>query len=148
MRAAIGADYRRSLFTDGEGAMLPPLIDWLRSTGRVRARTAVTTELPWLGRRVDLAVVTGRGRTSAFELKVGRFDRVLEQAAYNRLSFHTSWIVTANHPKLRGLDAARNLGLGLVVVKDHKVTPMLLPREGQPPPETTRRLQSLIRARA
>ena len=137
-----------SAFQDGEAALMPTLMRWLVATGRVRAQTRVAHEVPWLGRRVDLALLTGRGTTSAFELKIGRLQRVLEQAAYNRSSFHRSWVVTGNRPKHEGLEWARRLGVGLLVVQGGRVAAMAAPAEQDPHPAALRRLRAAIAARA
>lgn len=133
---------------DGESALMPALMRWLVTTGRLRARTNVAYEVPWLGRRVDLALLTTGGIASAFELKIGRLQRVLEQAAYNRSSFHRSWIVTANHPRTGGLRWVSELGIGLVVVQHDVVTMLAVPSVGQPHPSALKRLRGAIRTHA
>jgi hypothetical protein len=132
----------------GEASLLPCLMRWLIATGRIRARTHVAFEVPWLGRRVDLALLTGRGTTSAFELKLGRIQRVLEQASYNDLSFHRSWVVVGNRPKSDGLEWARHLGLGLIVVRPPSVTLLLRPILRTPQHSILRRVQTAITTRA
>src|SRR4051794_35326726 len=102
----------------GERSMLPGLLSMLRSSGRVRTDTEIVMELPWNGRRIDLATLTRCGRTSAYELKLGNFPRVLEQAIYNRLSFDRSWIVVDTAPTRKNLDFAISQGIGVIVVKD------------------------------
>jgi hypothetical protein len=135
-------------FDNGEAALLPHLMRWLVVTGRLRGRTEVAFEVPWLGRRVDLALLSGRGVTSAFELKIGRLQRALEQAAYNRSSFHRSWVVTGNRPQAQGLEWARSLGVGLVVVQPPEVTLVLLPSARTPERSVRHRVRSAIAARA
>lgn len=135
-------------YQDGEAALLPALLRWLVATGRLRTRTRVAYEVPWLGRRVDLALLNGRGFATAFELKIGRLQRVLEQAAYNRSSFHRSWVVTGNQPRAEGLRWAHELGVGLLVVRQEVVVPLALPTIRRPHPAAVRRLRTAIRARA
>lgn len=132
----------------GEAALMPALMRWLVTTGRLGAQTRVAHEVPWLGRRVDLALLTGRGVASAFELKIGRLQRVLEQAAYNRSSFHRSWVVTGNHPKAEGLRWVTELGLGLLVVQHDAVVRLTVPRITQPHPAVAKRLRGAILGRA
>lgn len=132
----------------GESRLLPYLMQWLIATGRIRARTHVAFEVPWLGRRVDLALLTGCGTTSAFELKLGRMQRVLEQASYNNLSFHRSWIVVGNHPKSDGLAWVQHFGLGLIVVKPPSVSLLLRPILRSPEQSVSRRVQASIAKRA
>lgn len=133
---------------DGEAALLPYLIGWLISTGRIRHRTLVAYEVPWLGRRVDLALLDSRGTTSAFELKLGGIQRVLEQASYNGLSFHRSWIVVGSRPRQNALDWVRRLGLGLILVRRPTVVLLARPRGDQPGPVVAKRVRSAISARA
>ena len=47
-----------------------PLLEWLKAKGWLREDTIVSRELPWMGRRVDLAILTRSGRTTAYELKI------------------------------------------------------------------------------
>jgi hypothetical protein len=136
-----------SRFSEGESALMPALLRWLVATGRLRSQTVVAHEVPWLGRRVDLALLTGRGVTSAFELKIGRLQRVIEQAAYNGASFHRSWVVTGNRPKEDGLGWARALGVGLLVVQGDEVTALVSPTLRNPHSATARRLRQAIAAR-
>lgn len=127
---------------------MPALMRWLVATGRVRTQTAVAHEVPWLGRRVDLALLNGNGVTTAFELKIGRLQRVIEQAAYNRASFHRSWVVTGNKPKQQGLEWAHELGVGLVVVQGDSVSALVNPAPQAPHPEALKRLRASIAAQA
>ena len=137
-----------SHYEDGESTLMPVLMRWLAGTGRLRMQTRVAYEVPWLGRRVDLALITGRGVTSAFELKIGRLQRVLEQAAYNRSAFHRSWVVTANRPRVDGLRWARELGVGLLVVQGGVVTPLVAPAIQRPHPAAIKRLRASILTRS
>jgi hypothetical protein len=121
---------------------------WLVATGRLRDHTRVAYEVPWLGRRVDLALLTSRGLTTAFELKVGRLQRVLEQATYNAASFHRSWVVTGNKPKPDGLRWASELGIGLLVVQHDVVTAYASPTAQRPHPSVAARLRAVILERA
>lgn len=101
-----------------EGALLLPLLDLLRNRGWIRPDTIVRTELAWAGRRVDLATLNASGGTTAFELKLGSFQRVLEQAMYNRLAFDRSWVVVSAMPMPRNLAAAREHGVGVIVLDE------------------------------
>ena len=127
---------------------MPVLLGWLRATGRIRRNTQVAFEVPWLGRRVDLALLNSRGVTTAFELKIGGLQRVLEQAAYNRSGFYRSWIVTGNHPKEDGVRWAERLNLGLIVVQNCSIRLLLNATYEMPPAEATSRLRVAIVTRA
>lgn len=133
---------------NGENAMLPALVEWLVRSGRIGARTRIAYEVPWLGRRIDLALVAGSGQITAFELKMGSFSRVLEQAVYNSSAFHRSWIVTGNQPRGVGLDLAAELGLGVLVIRGGNVSVGILPSVRRPDPGLVERVRDRIRQRA
>ncbi len=96
--------------------MLADLLPWLVRTGRIRAQTQVVLELPWLGRRIDLVLSTGRGDVTAFELKLSSTGRALEQALYNGHSATRSFIVLGSDPTRANLEVAGALGIGVIVV--------------------------------
>lgn len=100
----------------GEARLLPGLFDFLRTSGRLRADTLVVEELPWHGRRVDLVTLTRSGVLSSYELKLNNFGRVLEQAAYNQLSFDRSWIVVGERPNRLNLALAERFKIGVIVI--------------------------------
>jgi hypothetical protein len=115
----------------GELRMLPRLIDWLQSVRWVREGSTLVQELALNGRRVDLATLTKSGTASAFELKLGGFGRVLEQAAYNQLSFDRSWVVVEGRPRVDNLGASAAHGVGVILVPEgHR--PQVLVRPGPP----------------
>jgi len=128
--------------------MLPDLRVWLERTGRIRQATHLIYELPWLGRRVDLALINSRGTTTAFELKIGNIQRALEQATYNRSSFDRSWVVTGNHPRKDAIVWAEQLGVGILFVRGGKTKVMLSPLQDKPDPQAAKRLRGIMREKA
>lgn len=96
--------------------MLAPLIEGLKRRGWIGPGTLVAEELPVNGRRVDFACMSKSGRLSAFELKLGDYGRVIEQAAYNALSFDRSWAVVDRRPPSARVDLAERMGLGIMVI--------------------------------
>lgn len=100
----------------GERVLLQPLLAYLRRRRRVRHDTLIVEELPWYGRRVDIAMLSRSRRTSAFELKLRNNGRAIEQASYNRLSFDRSYVVTATRPTDHNLKQARQSGVGMLVI--------------------------------
>jgi hypothetical protein len=100
----------------GESRLLPVLLDWLHRRGRIRLDTLVVTEMPWYGRRIDLATLTRSGSLAAYELKLRNHQRAIEQAAYNKVAFDRSFIVTATVPSTRTQQAALEAGIGIIVV--------------------------------
>lgn len=99
-----------------EEVLLLPLLHTLRRRRWVGPRSVVRTEFAWHGRRVDLATLGIAGSASAYELKLGSFHRVLEQAMYNRLSFDRSWIVVRERPLERNAEQARENGIGIILL--------------------------------
>ncbi len=102
----------------GEARLLPDLVRFLWVTRRVRESTVVLEELAWRGRRIDLATLSISGVSNAYELKLGNFGRVLEQAIYNKLSFDRSWTVVGTLPNVSNLHMAEKYGIGVLVVTD------------------------------
>jgi hypothetical protein len=100
----------------GESRLLPDLLGWLHRRGRIRFDTLVVTEMPWYGRRIDVATLTRSGSLAAYELKLRNHQRAIEQAAYNKVAFDRSFIVTAKVPGSRTRQAALEAGLGIIVV--------------------------------
>lgn len=97
--------------------MLLPLIAGLKRRGWIGPGSLLAEELPINGRRVDFACLSRSGTLSAFELKLGDYGRVIEQAAYNALSFDRSWVVVDRRPPLARIDLAGRMGLGIIVVR-------------------------------
>ena len=133
---------------NGEASLLPALFDWLVATGRLGTQTTVAYEVPWMGRRVDLALLTRKGIVLPLQLKVGSLQRAIEQATYNQASFHRSWIVTPNSPQPSGLEWARSMGVGIIVIKDGKVAVAAAAPTQEPDRSVLGRLRRAIRARA
>jgi hypothetical protein len=100
----------------GESELLPVLLGWLYRRGRIRFDTLVVTEMPWYGRRIDVATLTRSGSLAAYELKLRNHQRAIEQAAYNKVAFDRSFIVTATVPSSPARQAALEAGLGIIVV--------------------------------
>jgi hypothetical protein len=116
--------------TEGESGMMPTLVDFLRKRQWVRSDSLLAREFPVNGRRVDLAVLTKSQVASAFELKIGGFSRVLEQAVYNRMTFDRSWVVVSGEPRATNVAEAAKYGVGAIVISSGH--PRVLVRPGQP----------------
>lgn len=101
-----------------EALLLRPLLAHLRNTRRILPTTIVKREFAWSGRRVDLVTLNQSLVTTAYELKVASIQRAVEQAAYNRLSFDRSWVVTTGRPGQPGLLEAKELGVGVMSLQD------------------------------
>ncbi|WP_222127564.1 hypothetical protein, partial [Brevibacterium casei] len=52
-----------------EERLLNPFINYLVRTNRINSKTIVRHELPWNGRRIDLATLSQSLSTTAYELK-------------------------------------------------------------------------------
>ncbi|MEY2424371.1 MAG: hypothetical protein QOI95_4438 [Acidimicrobiaceae bacterium] len=99
-----------------EHELSPHLVNWLVSTKRVRVDSLVVRELPWFGRRIDLAVLTKSLRTAAYELKLSNHARAIEQAGFNRLAFDRSYVASPFMPSKRVLELAEQHALGFVLL--------------------------------
>lgn len=104
----MGTDFKR------EDEMLDPLLAWLGATGRLGEQPILKEQFAWYGRRVDLAVLLKSGATAAYELKLSKLSRAIEQAGYNRLAFDRSYIVTATVPSSSALAEAAAIGVGVI----------------------------------
>lgn len=131
-----------------EGQLLPYLVDWLRRTRRISDAAVLATELAWMGRRVDLATMTATKRTSAYELKLGRLGRALEQASYNRVAFDRSYVVTDAVPRSVNLELAAKEEIGVIVVLDGVVKCLLESPLRRPIPQLRTRLLAKLSERA
>ena len=136
-------DHDVAFQTSGESQMMPALVSLLRRRKWVRADTLLAREFPINGRRVDLAVLTRSRIVSAFELKMGGFSRVLEQAVYNRLTFDKSWVVVSGEPRSSNLSEAERFGVGVIVVSGGQ--PRVILRPGRPIFDPRARLRVLAR---
>ena len=101
----------------GERRLERPLLEWLKAKGWLREDTIVSRELPWMGRRVDLAILTRSGRTTAYELKIRDNRRALQQAAYNKLAFDRSYVVTESEPMQINKTLAQEVGVGFILLR-------------------------------
>ena len=99
-----------------EQLLLAPLVQFLKQRRWINERSLLRTEFSWNGRRADLVTMTQTARLSAFELKIGSFHRVLEQAMYNRLAFDRSWAVVSSRPLERNLEQAAENGIGVLLL--------------------------------
>lgn len=129
--------------------MLQPFLTWLRSRGRVRPESHVVTELPWNGRRVDLAVVSPSGRITSYELKLRNTRRAIEQSSLNTRSFDCSYIVTMTRPSEINLKEAQGLGIGLILLTPNFATTSVLLRASlcRVHPIVRRRLRCAVESR-
>lgn len=132
-----------------EGELLRPLLDWLAARRQIRPGALLATELPWHGRRIDLAILNSSGSCSAFELKLSHNRRVIEQSYLNGASFDRSYLVTGTRPNRLNMEAASQLGLGVVHVDlDRGSIALLHPAHRSPVhPLVRRRLRETIRRR-
>ena len=130
--------------SEGENRLLLPLLRWLVDSRRINADSRIAFELPWLGRRVDLATLTSTRRAAAYELKLGSLGRALEQATYNRLAFDRSYVVTSSMPRPENLELAAEHGIGLILVRDRLVRLILESPQLPPAPELRPRLLSKL----
>lgn len=127
--------------SNGESRMMPLLVNFLRKRRMIRPDTSLIRELPINGRRVDLAASTKSGIISAYELKIGGFGRVLEQAVYNLNAFDNSWIVVPTRPRQQNLHEAAEYGVGVIVVSDTSTDILIRTGESSCDREARRRVR-------
>jgi hypothetical protein len=129
--------------------LLQPLMEWLRSRRQVRDDSILVEEFPWLGRRVDLALLTRSGTASAFELKVAHNRRAIEQSYLNAVAFDRSYLVTATRPSPTNLVQAQAIGLGVVFISLTRggVSLLLAPRQAEVHLQVRARLRRALQQR-
>lgn len=114
-----------------EETLLEPLLGFLKRTNRINEHSIVKLEMPWNGRRVDFATLSRSLTTTAYELKLSSIQRAIEQAAYSRLSFDRSWVVTVGRTGSSALSEAKEMGIGVMSLIDGELR-VLLPAKRQP----------------
>ena len=131
----------------GERWLERPLLKWLKAKRWLREDTIVSREVPWMGRRVDLATLTRSGRTTAYELKIRDNRRALQQAAYNKLAFDRSYVVTETEPMQVSKTLAQEVGVGFILVRRDGATRVIQRSSTYAPRRTLRqRLVAAIRS--
>lgn len=127
----------------GERVLERPLLDFLHSLRKVRQDSIIVHELPWNGRRVDIATLTATGITSAYELKLANHSRVVEQAFYNSMSFDLSWVVVDRDLSRANFDSCAAAGIGIITV-DERVRVSLPALRRSIRPEIRKKLSAKI----
>jgi hypothetical protein len=100
----------------GERRMVASVLRWLLNIGWLGSASLAAFEVPWRGRRIDLVTANGKGQLTAFEFKLDGTRRVFEQAMYNSISTHRSFVVSGARPSHEYRELAEAHGLGLIVV--------------------------------
>lgn len=132
--------------SNGEKWMKKPLLEWLERRRRVRHDTIVRCEFPWFLRHIDLVTLTCSGAASAYELKLNNNRRAIHQAAYNKLVFDRSYVVTASEPTEEMLRYACDVGVGFIVFKENCVKMVQESPRGQVPGTLRKRLHTTIKS--
>jgi hypothetical protein len=99
----------------GERNMVAGVLRWLLNIGWLGSATLAAFEVPWRGRRIDLVTTNSRRQVTAFEFKMDGTRRVFEQAMYNSISTHRSFVVSGARPSHDYQALAKAHGLGLIV---------------------------------
>ena len=110
-----------------ESEMLEPLRSYLERSGRVNRNTIFATEFYWFGRRIDLATMSKTRRTNAYELKLSDNFKAVVQAAYNKIAFDKSYVVTARKPTKEVLQFAKEVGVGVLFLTRNSAELQLKP---------------------
>lgn len=105
-----------------EKQLQEPLLAWLKKNRRLGSGSVAFEEFPWFGRKVDLVTITQTRRVTAYELKLNGFRRAVEQAAYNRIAFDRTYVVTAANPTQENVALAVEAGVGIIVFGPDGIT--------------------------
>lgn len=132
-----------------ESDLYEPLLQWLVARRQLNDESVLATELPWHGRRIDVALASKSGATSAFELKLSHNRRALEQSYLNTVTFDRSYLVTATTLGAENLSRAAAMGVGVVVcsLPVGQVRLVVPPRVGGVDPRVRTRLRQQIARR-
>lgn len=126
--------------------LLPVLLGVLRMDWGVSQMSKAGIEVRWHQKRLDLCVLPDDDLLHVVELKVGDWRRAVDQAYVNRWAADSSWIALW-HEKVTGsaFEAARDAGVGLLIVTRRTVYPALRPEPPVRPGEVTSVLESVVR---
>jgi hypothetical protein len=131
-----------------ERDLYPPLLSFLCSEWGLDENTLLAEEVSLHGRFVDLALLVPAAGSVAFEFKVAATKRALEQAAFNRLSFHESYVVLGVVPSKKNLGLAQQLGIGVIYVGREGARSLIVGKRSEPGEainqRVTRRIQSRL----
>jgi hypothetical protein len=131
-----------------EADLLVSLLEWLRARGRIKPDSILVEEFSWYGRWVDLALMTGSGRLTSFELKLHDSRRAILQATYNRLAFDQSYVVTPALPTQDMVALAADVGVGIIRLTPEGGRIILTSPRGKAPDYLRRRLLTQLRSRS
>ena len=117
-----------------EHTLLRPTLLGLLRLRWLNQMSRADTEVPWRGKRIDLAFLSPQPEIGAvaIELKVDGTGRAITQAALNRYVTDSSWVATWTSPSRRLLDHAAVEGVGMLLIASRGVYPLLYPRRGAP----------------
>ncbi len=116
-----------------EQTLLRPTLLGLLRLRWLNQMSRADVEIPWHQKRVDLAFLSPRDAVGpvAIELKVDSTARAIEQAALNRFLTPASWVATWTPANERTRNTAQREGVGMLLVTDRGVYPVLYPRRGE-----------------
>lgn len=116
-----------------QSLLRPTLLGFLRM-GWLSQMSLADTEIGWHQKHIDLAFLSSRSEIGpvAIELKVNSTSRAIAQAGLNRYLTPSSWAATWTPPSPRVLGRAVAEGVGLLLVAERGVYPLVYPRVGEP----------------
>lgn len=102
--------------------------------GWVNQMSLADVEVGWHQKHIDLAFQSKDAAAGpvAIELKVNSTSRAIDQASLNRYLTPSSWVATWTPPTSKVLARAHNEGVGVLIVVEAGVYPVLYPRRGEP----------------
>lgn len=117
-----------------EQTLLRPVLLGLLRLRWLSQMSLADTEVHWHGKRIDLAFIPQAVDADpvAIELKVGDTRRAIEQASLNRYLTPSSWVATWTPPSQPLIEHATKEEVGVFLVAERGVYPLLYPRRGEP----------------
>lgn len=108
--------------------MRPTLLGLLRLRW-LNQMSLAGAEIVWHQKHIDLAFMSPQQSIGpvAIELKVDSPRRAIEQASLNRLLTPSSWVALGTVPTRRTIVEAETAGVGVLVVLDAGVYPLVFP---------------------
>ena len=114
-----------------ELTLLRPTLLGLLRLGWANQMTIADTEVRWHQKHIDLAFISPMSDIGCvtIELKMDNWASALRQVRVNQLLTASSWIAAPRVTELQER-RARSLGVGVLLVTDRGVYPLLYPRMG------------------
>lgn len=119
--------------TPPEAALMLPVLRALLRIRWTSQMSRASTEIRWHQKSVDLGFISDDGLV-VVELKVSDWRRAIRQAFVNRWVAESSWVALWHDCVTAGaVEAAREAGVGLLIVTRDTAYPMIMPGPAKRP---------------